>query len=191
MASFVKDLRAEAKIFSHSKPLKDSDLIFFGAAKSAELARARQLEPWLTAPVCCGSSIPRAGRRSPSCRSLTPVETGRSGGCEGGQLFRNAHRVEIRAAQAQTIDFSASVGFVTPVILSVFMGLRLTHRDEKLTSLNLCHPERAQRVEGPLSRRKALFSLKGSFHYVRSLRDRTSLRMTGSGIEPLSAVPFV
>ena len=35
------------------------------------------------------------------------------------------------------------------VILSVAWGLRPIHRDEKLSSFNLCHPERAQRVEEP------------------------------------------
>ena len=41
--SFVKDLRTQAKSFSDSKPLSNSDLIFFGAAKSGELARARAI----------------------------------------------------------------------------------------------------------------------------------------------------
>lgn len=34
---FVKDLRARAKSFSDSKPLKDSDLLFVGAEKAADL----------------------------------------------------------------------------------------------------------------------------------------------------------
>ncbi len=45
---FVNNLRAQAKSFSNSKPLKDSDLIFFGAAKAAELERVRKLAPSLT-----------------------------------------------------------------------------------------------------------------------------------------------
>lgn len=37
---FVNQLRATAKRFSDSKPLKDSDLIFVGVEKTADLARA-------------------------------------------------------------------------------------------------------------------------------------------------------
>ena len=44
---FVKELRTEAKNFSDSRPLGNSDLIFFGAAKAAELARAKKLVPSL------------------------------------------------------------------------------------------------------------------------------------------------
>jgi hypothetical protein len=40
---FVKELRATAKNFSDSKPLKDSDLIFVGAEKAPELARTAKL----------------------------------------------------------------------------------------------------------------------------------------------------
>lgn len=40
---FVEDLRAGAKSFSDSRPLKDSELIFFGADNAASLARARKL----------------------------------------------------------------------------------------------------------------------------------------------------
>jgi len=45
---FVKDLRANARSFSDSKPLNDSDLIFFGAAKAPELVRAKKLVPSLS-----------------------------------------------------------------------------------------------------------------------------------------------
>ena len=45
---FVNHLRAQAKSFSHSKPLKGSDLIFFGATKVAGLERVRKLAPSLT-----------------------------------------------------------------------------------------------------------------------------------------------
>jgi hypothetical protein len=41
--NFVKDLRAGAKSFSDSKSLKDSDLIFVGAEKASDLARAAKL----------------------------------------------------------------------------------------------------------------------------------------------------
>jgi hypothetical protein len=45
---FLKDLRAKAKSFSDSKPLNESDLIFFGAARAAELVRTKKLVPSLS-----------------------------------------------------------------------------------------------------------------------------------------------
>ena len=45
---FVKDLRAKANRFSDSKPLNDSDLIFFGAEEAGDLVRARKLVPSLS-----------------------------------------------------------------------------------------------------------------------------------------------
>jgi hypothetical protein len=45
---FVKALRVNAKSFSDAKPVVDSDLIFFGAAKAAELVRAKKLAPSLS-----------------------------------------------------------------------------------------------------------------------------------------------
>ena len=45
---FVDDLRAKAKSYSRSKPLKGSDLIFLGAAKAPELARITKLAPLLS-----------------------------------------------------------------------------------------------------------------------------------------------
>jgi len=45
---FVKDLSAAAKQFSNSKPLQDSDLIFFAAEQAADLPRAAQLAPFLS-----------------------------------------------------------------------------------------------------------------------------------------------
>ena len=44
---FVKELRAQAKLFSDAKPLQDSDLVFFGAEKAAELSRVKKLAPSL------------------------------------------------------------------------------------------------------------------------------------------------
>ena len=41
--AFVGDLRGSAKTFSTSKPLKDSDLIFFAAERASELTRATKL----------------------------------------------------------------------------------------------------------------------------------------------------
>ena len=45
---FLRDLRADAKSFSDAKPLADSDLIFFGATRAAELVRAKRLAPSLS-----------------------------------------------------------------------------------------------------------------------------------------------
>ena len=45
---FVTALRAGTKKFSNAKPLPDSDLIFFGAAGTAELVRAKELAPSLS-----------------------------------------------------------------------------------------------------------------------------------------------
>jgi hypothetical protein len=47
-AAFVDDLRSQAARFSDLKPLKDSDLLFFGAETTAELSRVNQLTPSLT-----------------------------------------------------------------------------------------------------------------------------------------------
>jgi len=42
---FANDLRKQAKSFSATKPLKDSDLIFFGATSAAQLERVAKLTP--------------------------------------------------------------------------------------------------------------------------------------------------
>src|SRR5208283_4262465 len=44
---FMNALRAQAKSFSDAKPLPDSDLLFFGVEKTAELARVKKLAPSL------------------------------------------------------------------------------------------------------------------------------------------------
>ncbi|HXC34077.1 MAG TPA: hypothetical protein VNZ56_16480, partial [Verrucomicrobiae bacterium] len=46
-ADFLTDLRGQARSFSDSKPLKHSDLIFVGAEKAADLARAGKAAPSL------------------------------------------------------------------------------------------------------------------------------------------------
>jgi len=45
---FVEDLRSQAERFSESRPLKESDLIFFGAEAAAQLDRVNRLEPSLS-----------------------------------------------------------------------------------------------------------------------------------------------
>jgi hypothetical protein len=46
-SDFVNDLRAQAKSFSASSALKNSDLMFLGANETAELTRAKKLAPSL------------------------------------------------------------------------------------------------------------------------------------------------
>jgi hypothetical protein len=45
---FVGDLRAQAARFSNSKPLRNCDLVFFGAESSADLVRIKRLVPSLS-----------------------------------------------------------------------------------------------------------------------------------------------
>jgi hypothetical protein len=40
---FAKDIRGQSKAFSDTKPLRDSDLIFLGAGKAAELTQLKKL----------------------------------------------------------------------------------------------------------------------------------------------------
>lgn len=47
--NFLEDLRAQAKSFSDSKPLNQSDLIFLGAEKAGALTRVAKIVPSLTA----------------------------------------------------------------------------------------------------------------------------------------------
>ncbi len=75
--SFVKDLRAQAKSFSDSKPLSNSDLIFFGAAKSAELAGAKQLIPLLGSAGALWIVYPK-GRQG--ITELQVLDAGRAAG---------------------------------------------------------------------------------------------------------------
>lgn len=65
---FAKELRASAASFSDTKTLKDSDLIFFGAEKAANLARTGKSLHRSLARAHSGSSIPKANRRSLDCR---------------------------------------------------------------------------------------------------------------------------
>ncbi len=75
--TFVKGLRAQAKSFSGSKPQNNSDLIFFGAAKSAELARARQLIPSLNSAGALWIVYPK-GRQE--ITELQVLDAGRAAG---------------------------------------------------------------------------------------------------------------
>ncbi len=75
--TFVKDLRAQAKSFSDSKLLSSSDLIFFGAANSAELARTRQLIPSLKSAGALWIVYPKARQE---ITELQVLDAGRAAG---------------------------------------------------------------------------------------------------------------
>jgi hypothetical protein len=73
----MKDLRATAASFSDTKVLRNSDLIFFGAQKTAQLARVRKL----------ASSVARAGalwivypKGKQEITQLQVIEAGRQAG---------------------------------------------------------------------------------------------------------------
>ena len=74
---FVKDLRAQAKSFSDAKPLRDSDLIFFGAEKAAELARVKKLAPSLSSAGALWIVYPK-GRQE--ITELQVLEAGKRAG---------------------------------------------------------------------------------------------------------------
>jgi len=74
---FVDDLRAKAKSFSNSKPLKGSDLIFFDVAKAAELVRAEKLVPSLSSAGALWIVYPK-GRQE--ITELQVLNAGRAAG---------------------------------------------------------------------------------------------------------------
>ncbi len=75
--NFVKDLRAQAKSFSDSKALKNSDLIFFGANRSAELTRVERLIPSLASAGALWIVYPK-GRQE--ITELQVLNAGRTAG---------------------------------------------------------------------------------------------------------------
>ena len=84
-------------------------------------------------------------------------------------------------------DFLVARGLVQCCHPERFMGLRRTHRDEKhsdekLASFDLCHPERAQRVEGPLSAHCTV-----PCQQVLPTARRTHQRQTTGILRPLSS----
>ena len=74
---FAKDLRTKAKSFSDSKPLSNSDLIFFGAARSADLERTRRLVPSLASAGALWIVYPK-GRKE--ITELQVLDAGRQAG---------------------------------------------------------------------------------------------------------------
>ena len=75
--NFVQDLRTQAKSFSDSKPLKNSDLIFFGAGKAADLARVERLVPSLASAGALWIVYPK-GRQK--ITELQVLSAGRAAG---------------------------------------------------------------------------------------------------------------
>ena len=113
--NFLDDLRAVAKNFSDSKPLKDSDLIFVGAetvsrpCADREVSRfARQRGRALDRLSQGQAGDQRAARAR--CR-----QEGRTGGCEGGELFRNSHRTEVCAAESEARLIKSGVASLAPI----------------------------------------------------------------------------
>jgi hypothetical protein len=76
-SDFVKDLRVQAKSFSDSKAQKNSDLIFFGANKSAELTRVGRLIPSLASAGALWIVYPK-GRQE--ITELQVLNAGRASG---------------------------------------------------------------------------------------------------------------
>jgi hypothetical protein len=74
---FAKDLRMKARSFSVSKPLSNSDLIFFGAARAADLERARRLVPSLASAGALWIVYPK-GRKE--ITELQVLQAGREAG---------------------------------------------------------------------------------------------------------------
>ncbi|MGB8769162.1 MAG: hypothetical protein WCC92_06085 [Candidatus Korobacteraceae bacterium] len=101
--NFVKDLRASAKLFSDAKALNNSDLVFFGAKKTAELARTGKLAASLAPAGALWIVYPKGKQE---ITELQVIEAGRQAGLvdvKGGQLFSNAHGAEVRQAQGPTV----------------------------------------------------------------------------------------
>lgn len=74
---FVQDLRSKTKSFSDSKPLKNSEMIFFGADKTVDLRRVAKLIPFLTSAGALWIVYPK-GRQV--IREIEVLDTGRNAG---------------------------------------------------------------------------------------------------------------
>jgi hypothetical protein len=75
--NFVKDLRASAKSFSDGKALNNSDLVFFGAKKTAELARTGKLAAALAPAGALWIVYPKGKQE---ITELQVIEAGREAG---------------------------------------------------------------------------------------------------------------
>jgi hypothetical protein len=74
---FLKDLRATAGSFSDTKPLKNSDLIFFGAGEAAELAGAGKLVSSLASAGALWIVYPKGTKE---ITELQVIDAGRQAG---------------------------------------------------------------------------------------------------------------
>ena len=75
--NFTKDLRTTAGAFSDTKALNNSDLIFFGAQKTAELGRAGKLIPSLASAGALWIVYPKGKQE---ITELQVIEAGRQAG---------------------------------------------------------------------------------------------------------------
>ncbi len=75
--NFRKDLRATAASFSDTRALKNSDLIFFGAAKTSDLARATKLSSSLASAGALWIVYPKGKQE---ITELQVIEAGRQAG---------------------------------------------------------------------------------------------------------------
>ncbi len=75
--NFAKDVRRTAGSFSDAKPLRNSDLIFFGAEKTAELSRARKLVSSLASAGALWIVYPKGKQQ---ITELQVLDTGRQAG---------------------------------------------------------------------------------------------------------------
>jgi len=76
-ADFIRDLRGSTKKFSNTKLLKDSDLIFFGASESADLAQVDELLPALKADGALWIVYPKSKQE---IREIDVLSAGRAAG---------------------------------------------------------------------------------------------------------------
>ena len=76
-ADFNRELRESTKKFSNTKLLKDSDLIFFGASESADLAQVDELLPALKADGALWIVYPKSKQE---IREIDVLSAGRAAG---------------------------------------------------------------------------------------------------------------
>jgi hypothetical protein len=76
-ANFVRDLRAVARSFSNTKALSNSDLVFFGAKKDADLARTGKLAASLASAGALWIVYPKGKQE---ITQLQVIKSGRQAG---------------------------------------------------------------------------------------------------------------
>ncbi len=76
-AKFENDLRGGASSFSNAKPLRDSDLIFFGTEKAAGLTLVKKLAPSLASTGALWIVYPKGKRE---IREIDVLDAGRATG---------------------------------------------------------------------------------------------------------------